>query len=295
VAESSDDEETAEPNRLFVNPLANKSFKEDVENKEDKTVDRDGYEWSSDEEVDEDGKKKVKKQKKGKFETDKFEEVPQEKFNSDDSRLDGEDFGGMDSDEVAETRALAKRMLRKKERENIIDASYNRFSNMDPIEALPEWFLEDESKHYRPNIPITKEEFLEEKRALQEFNARPIKKVAQAKQRKKRKMQLALNKLKHKAQAIADQEIKETSKMKEIQKMYKKQLNKKKEEKKYVVNKAFEAGGGKLNLVRGQRMVDRRLKADKRSKKIKKGGKRSQPAPRAKTPKGGKKKGKMPK
>lgn len=77
--------------------------------------------------------------------------------------------------------------------------------------------------------------------------------------------------------------------------MYKKQLNKKKEEKKYVVNKAFEAGGGKLNLVRGQRMVDRRLKADKRSKKIKKGGKRSQPAPRAKTPKGGKKKGKMPK
>jgi len=105
----------------------------------------------------------------------------------------------MDSDEVAETRALAKRMLRKKERESIIDGSYNRYSNMDPIEALPDWFLEDESRHYRPNIPITKEDYLEEKKALQEYNARPIKKVAEAKMRKKKKMQVALNRLKNRA------------------------------------------------------------------------------------------------
>jgi len=164
---------------LFVNPLSSKSFLEDKKEPK-KTVDEDGYEWSSDEE-EEDGKVKRRRDRKsGKFEKDQFEEVPKQTFNSDEegSRLDGEDFDGMDSDEVAETRALAKRMLRKKDREGIIDSSYNRFSNMDPVDALPEWFLADESRHYRPNIPITKEEYMEEKKALDEWNARPIKKVA---------------------------------------------------------------------------------------------------------------------
>jgi len=163
-AESESEPEAA---RLFVNPLSSKTFLEDKEPeaKPNKNVDEEGYEWSSDEEETE--KTKRRRERKGKFEADKFEEVPKEKFGSDaDSRLDGEDFDGMDSDEVAETRALAKRMLRKKERESIIDGSYNRYSNMDPIEALPDWFLEDESRHYRPNIPITKEDYLEEKKAL---------------------------------------------------------------------------------------------------------------------------------
>jgi AdoMet-dependent rRNA methyltransferase SPB1 len=98
----------------------------------------------------------------------------------------------MDSDEVAETRAIAYKMLRKKDRENLIDQSYNRYSNMDEIEALPDWFLQDESKHYRPNIPITKEEAMDAKRELKEYNARPIKKVAEAKMRKKKKMAIQL-------------------------------------------------------------------------------------------------------
>lgn len=77
--------------------------------------------------------------------------------------------------------------------------------------------------------------------------------------------------------------------------MYNKQLKKKKEEKKYVVNKAFGAPGGKLKTGRGVKMVDKRLRADTRSKRIKKGNKKSKVVPRAKTPKGGKKKGKAPK
>jgi len=161
----SESEPEAAQAKLFVNPLSSKTFLEDKEPEASKNVDEEGYEWSSDEEETE--KSKRRRDRKGKFEADKFEEVPKEKFGSDaDSRLDGEDFDGMDSDEVAETRALAKRMLRKKERESIIDGSYNRYSNMDPIEALPDWFLEDESRHYRPNIPITKEDYLEEKKAL---------------------------------------------------------------------------------------------------------------------------------
>lgn len=50
--EKSDSEESAhEPAKLFVNPLlGKKAFKEDAEEPK-KTVDEDGYEWSSDEEV----------------------------------------------------------------------------------------------------------------------------------------------------------------------------------------------------------------------------------------------------
>jgi len=80
--------------------------------------------------------------------------------------------------------------------------------------------------------------------------------------------------------------------MKEIQKMYSKQLKKKKETKKYVVNKSFSAPQGKMKSVRGVKVVDSRMRADKRSKGIKKkkGAKKEQkPPPRQKTPKGGKK------
>ena len=47
----------------------------------------------------------------------------------------------------AEVLALAKRMLRRKEKESIIDAAYNRYSSHDV--GLPRWFEEDEAKHRR--------------------------------------------------------------------------------------------------------------------------------------------------
>jgi AdoMet-dependent rRNA methyltransferase SPB1 len=63
----------------------------------------------------------------------------------------------MDSDDMAETRALAKVMLRKKARTEIVDASYNRYANFDEETELPDWFVKDEKKNFRPNLPITKE------------------------------------------------------------------------------------------------------------------------------------------
>lgn len=94
----------------------------------------------------------------------------------------------MDSDDIAEVRAIAKHMLRKKEREQMINDSYNRYSFFDDETNLPDWFVEDEQKTYVPNLPITKEEIESEKLALQEFNARPTKKVAEAKARKRKRM-----------------------------------------------------------------------------------------------------------
>jgi len=81
-----------------------------------------------------------------------------------------------DLDSLAEMRALATKMLRKKDREQIIDDSYNRYSR--PVdEDAPEWFLEDERKHNYKILPITKEEYQAEKQRLLALEKRPPKKV----------------------------------------------------------------------------------------------------------------------
>jgi len=87
-------------------------------------------------------------------------------------------------------------MLRRKERGEILDASYNRYVFHDDPGALPAWFVEDEQKHNKPELPVTKEEVDEERRLLKEYNARPSKKVAEAKARKKRKLMKAMQRVK---------------------------------------------------------------------------------------------------
>lgn len=83
----------------------------------------------------------------------------------------------MDSDEIAETRVLAKKMLRKKERSEILDATYNRYSFGEDPRDMPTWFVEDESRNYYRHYNATKEEIAAEKEELKVYNARPSKKV----------------------------------------------------------------------------------------------------------------------
>ena len=148
-------------------------------------------------------------------------------------------YSSMDSEEIAETRALAKKMLRRKFREETVANSYSKYAFDDEEAHLPHWFVEDEAKHNIPNINLTKEEVDEEKRALMEWNARPSKKVTEAKNRKKFKLAKAMSKIKNKAQVIASQDISEGSKMRQIKKLYNKEKAKHKEEKSYVVNRSF--------------------------------------------------------
>jgi len=96
---------------------------------------------------------------------------------------------------MAEVRAIAKVMLRKKARTQIIENSLNRYATFEDENTLPEWFLEDEKNHYRPNIPVTKEMVAEEKKILKAYNERPSKKVMEAKARKKRRLAKAMNKI----------------------------------------------------------------------------------------------------
>ena len=110
----------------------------------------------------------------------------------------------MDSNDMAEVRILAKKMLRKKERSEILDSTYNRYSFNENPDTLPSWFIEDEQKHYYRRYNATKEEIAAEKEEIKAYNSRPSKKVEEAKARKKKRLVKAMQKIKTKAQVIAD-------------------------------------------------------------------------------------------
>ena len=63
-----------------------------------------------------------------------------------------------DIDELATNLVLAKKMLRKKTREQIIDNSFG-VMRTDDHDELPTWFTEDEKRHCYKTTPISKEEF----------------------------------------------------------------------------------------------------------------------------------------
>ncbi|GFR43871.1 hypothetical protein Agub_g5000 [Astrephomene gubernaculifera] len=187
---------------------------------------------------------------------DEFEVVPQEASGSgSDSGTDSEDeFDMLDDQGKAEVLALAKRMLRRKEKESIVDAAYNRFAFHDS--GLPRWFAEDERRFMRPIPPVTKAEVEEEKQRLRAIDARPIKKIAEAKARKKQKLVKRLDQARQKANAVADQEdVPMKSKMREIEKIYAKAQSTGKGKK----------GKGKRGDKRKGPPLDNRMKKDKKS------------------------------
>ena len=176
-----DDDEDEEEKQLFLNPLL--AFKNNNKKKEklDGKVSEESDEWSDDDKYEPKETREQKRAKKEKerkllgkrkrsgiqgdmddvdafFKNDAIEEVPEEdlsklKKKRPDDLPDG--YSSMDSDEIAETRALAKKMLRKKFRTETIDASYGRYAHEENDDIVPQWFLEDEAKHNRPNINLT--------------------------------------------------------------------------------------------------------------------------------------------
>lgn len=153
----------------------------------------------------------------------------------------------------------------RKRRREIIDSGYHRYMFDD--KNLPDWFVSDERKHLKRQRVVTKEEIEEHKLKQKSVDAAPIKKVAEAKARKKMKMLKRTEKARKKANAVTETiDTSEKEKWKEIKGIYKKAglLKKNKPSVTYVVAK--KGAGKKVRRpagVKGKfKVVDSRMKKD---------------------------------
>ncbi len=159
----------------------------------------------------------------------------------------------------------------KKKREDIIESGYNRWTHTD--DNLADWFHENEAKFCQKQLPVTKEMVQEYREKLREINARPIKKIAEAKARRKRKALKQMEKARKKAESITDAiDVSNSEKVQQIKQIYKKAglVGTKKKEVKYVVAKKalVSKRGSRPPGTKGPyRIVDPRMKKDNRARK----------------------------
>jgi len=210
--------------------------------------------------------KKEKKRKRNEMDDDDFEVVPIAQTYESDEEMD---YTLMDP----EAYTMAQQIISKKGKRDLIDDSYNRRTHY-YTDGLPEWFLNDEKEYNKPpQKPVTKEAVKIVREKLKALNARPIKKVAEARARKKMKAINKLEKIKKKAAVMwdndADGEMNDKQKLQAIQKMINNAGKKKKNEVKLVVAKGFNRGiKGRPKGVKGRyKMVDARMKKELRAAK----------------------------
>lgn len=174
-------------------------------------------------------------------------------------------------------------MLNKKDKHQIIDDSYNRWAIDYDDEDAPLWFVEDEKKHWRPP-PINTRKEVHEVRTQRDpsINEKSIKKVLEAKMRRKKRLEKKLTKIKQKSDNLHENDGDINARvlnnnLKKIQAEWNKtKKNAKGSEKKYVVVKKGKSArmgldkNSKKSLKRVKvKAVDARMKKDKRNSKIK--------------------------
>lgn len=149
---------------------------------------------------------------------------------------------------------------------HLINDGFNRYS-LNSKDGLPAWFLDDESRHYKSNIPITKEAVAALRARQRALDARPIKKIAEAKARKKLRASQRLEKAMKKAEGVQDaSDLSERAKAQQIEKLMRRGVSKGKPKKdiKVVVAKGSHKGlQGRPKGVKGRyKMVDSRMKKE---------------------------------
>ena len=180
--------------------------------------------------------------------------------------------GRLDIDIItAEAMTLAQQVASgQRSTQDLVDEGFNKYTFRD-TDGLPEWFLDDEGKHSKPHRPISAAGAAAIKEKLRALNARPIKKVREAKDRKKFKAAQRLEKLRKKSALVADDEaISEKDKAQNIAKMMNKSAKKKpRQQVKLVVARGGNRGiSGRPRGVKGKyKIVDARLKKDVRAEK----------------------------
>ena len=172
---------------------------------------------------------------------------------------------------TAEAMSLAQQIAsRQKSTKDLIDDGFNKYTFVDR-DGLPEWFLDDEGKHSKPHRPITAAGAAAIKEKLRALNSRPIKKVREAKDRKKFKAAQLLEKLRKKSALVADDDgISEKDKAQNIRRLMTKASKKKPKQKvKVVVARGGNRGiSGRPQGTKGKyKIVDARLKKDVRAEK----------------------------
>lgn len=169
---------------------------------------------------------------------------------------------------TAEAMTLAHELATgKKSSHDLIDDGFNRHAFRDR-DGLPEWFVEDESRHDKQQKPITKAAAQAIKEKLRAYNARPIKKVREAKARKKQRAADRIEKLKKKSDVLAASEgLTEREKADSISKLLSKATKKAKRPPiKVVVARGANKGKGRPQGVKGRyKMVDSRMKKEMRA------------------------------
>ena len=92
----------------------------------------------------------------------------------------------------------------KKTRRDIIDSGWNRFMFNDKDSDLPDWFVKEEEHHMRlpPDVDPNVVEFY--KNRQKDVNVKTIKKVVEAKARKKRLLTKRMEKAKKRASVILE-------------------------------------------------------------------------------------------
>ena len=180
--------------------------------------------------------------------------------------------GRLDIDIItAEAMTLAQQVASgQKTTQDLVDDGFNKYTFRD-TDGLPAWFLDDENRHSKPHRPISAAGAAAIKEKLRALNARPIKKVREAKDRKKFKAAQKLEKLRKKSALLAEEEgISEKDKAANITRMMSRAAKKKpKQQVKVVVAKGGNRGiSGRPRGVKGKyKIVDARLKKDVRAEK----------------------------
>jgi len=176
-----------------------------------------------------------------------------------------------DPQELAETLALGSLLVdSKKSRMDMIDAAYNRWT-FDADEGLPDWFREEEEKNNKPELPITKELMAQFRAKLREINARPIRKVAEARNRKKRRLNKRLEKLRATAVNLSETpDMSEHAKARQMRRAVSKLAR---QDTRKVTTVAIKKGGGGNQMQKKApkgaktKVVDRRMKSDRRGER----------------------------
>jgi AdoMet-dependent rRNA methyltransferase SPB1 len=183
------------------------------------------------------------------------------------------DLKRLNDDDLAEIVVISKKMLRKKARREMVDASYNRYNYPEDPATLPKWFADEERRHTGKTPNVSKAEIDAEKERIYLLRNQLPKKVMEAKYRKKKKVVREMKKAETEVKQIFDEDNVNFSRAKQISEIYKRAIRKSKEKPKRIVfmKKQF-SGAPRKKSGRKFLVVDKRGKKDLRNDKYRKKG-----------------------